>query len=161
MRLKNLDARGDEAVQNLCASLGKRIFPSRVEEPCGDDYRLRKKDKKEDSMENTTLFWIVLFTLFWVAIFVIPAFRLRRALLQVIGIFRNTRSLCSAGVKSLDDLGLAPPNIWEGLFRLRDYKGYALQLLIRVGVVQLSEDGKMCLLEEKAAEFLAANRLQQ
>jgi hypothetical protein len=43
---------------------------------------------------------------------------------------------------------------------MRDFKPFAVQVLIRAGVIHLSDDGKMCMRENKAAEFLAANSLK-
>jgi len=37
----------------------------------------------------------------------------------------------------------------EGMFRPRDYKPHALTTLIRAEIIQMTEDGKLYLLEEK------------
>jgi hypothetical protein len=61
----------------------------------------------------------------------IQAFMMKKAISQVIDRFRERNSLCSQGSKTADQLELQPPPFLERLFRLRDYKPYALQLLIR------------------------------
>jgi hypothetical protein len=95
------------------------------------------------------LFWMVLLALFWMGFFVIPRILLRRAISQVISIFRKNHSLCSESPKTVDELGLAPRSLFERFFKPRDYKPYGLQLLINAGIVYRTEDGKLCLLEEK------------
>jgi hypothetical protein len=115
----------------------------------------------EGTNQTHLIFWMVLFTLFWLGIFVLPAFRLKRAILQVIQIFRRQQSFCSSNSKTQDELGLAPPPMWDGFFRLRDFKPFAIRVLVKAGVIHLSENGKMCLQENKAAEFLAANRITE
>lgn len=110
--------------------------------------------------QTSLIFWMVLFALFWLGVFVLPAFRLKRAILQVIRIFTREQSFCFNNSKTVNELGLAPPPIWDRLFKMRDFKPFAVQVLIRAGVIHLSDDGKMCMRENKAAEFLAANSLE-
>ncbi len=108
-------------------------------------------------MEATTmsnlLFWMILITLFWVGFFVIPRVMVRRAVLQVLNIFRQSHTLYSEIPKTVEELGLEPRGLTDRLFRSRDYKPYALQILINSGMVRLTEGGKMCLLENKTPEF--------
>ncbi len=112
-----------------------------------------------ETQSSSFIFWGILLALFWLGIFVIPRILLRRAISQVIRIFRGSHSLCSENAKTVDELGLAPPSLTERLFKPRDYKPYALQFLIRAGLVRVSGEGRMCLLENKTAEFVTANRL--
>jgi hypothetical protein len=114
-----------------------------------------------ETNETNLIFWVVLFTMFLLGIFVLPAFRLKRAILQVIRIFRRHASFCFSNPKTIDELGLAPRPMWESLFRLRDFKPYAIQVLLRGGVIHLSDDGKMCMQENKAAEFLTASGMRE
>jgi hypothetical protein len=100
------------------------------------------------------LFWIVLLTLFWMGFFVIPRILLRRAISQVIRIFRNHHSLCSESPKTIDELGLTPQSLMDRLVKPRDYKPYGLQVLINAGVVHRTQEGKLCLLEERLPELL-------
>ena len=97
------------------------------------------------------LAWMVLPGLFLLAV-LISSLLFKRAVRQVIGIFRTTRSLCSQRPKTADELGLQPQTLMERLFKPRDYKPYALQALIRAGIVRLTNKGRMCLREEKVSE---------
>ncbi len=113
-------------------------------------------------MENTAIFWLIILALFWLGLFIIPAYRLKNAILQVIRIFKTQGTFCSsnANAKTMEELGMAPPGGLR-LFSIRDFKPYAIQVLVKAGIIQLFENGKMCLRERKAAEFLTANRLEE
>jgi hypothetical protein len=89
----------------------------------------------------------------------IQAFMVKRALTQVIDRFKTNNSLCSQGSKTVDELELQPPSFLERIYKPRDYKPYALKILIRAGAVRLSDDGKMCLLERKLQRFRQDSRL--
>ncbi len=100
----------------------------------------------------------ILLTLVWLGLFVIPIYLFRRAIFQVVRIFRISHSLCSETPKRVEELGLTPPTLTERLTKSRDYKPYALQFLLKSGVVQQDQDGSLCLLEGKLDEFLHGNR---
>ena len=87
------------------------------------------------------------------AIFVIPRWLLRRAVRQVIRIFREYNATDSKNAKTIDELGLRPPSVMERMMRRRDYKPHALNALMQAGIIQATEDGKLYLSEEKLAEF--------
>jgi hypothetical protein len=81
-------------------------------------------------------------------LFVLPRWRLRRALRQVIAIFRQNGALDKKTAKTIDELGLRPRGMIEGLFRGRDFKPYALDALLREGVIKGTEDGRLYLAED-------------
>ncbi len=83
------------------------------------------------------------------AIFVIPGWRLRRAIRQVIQIFRRYNATDAKNAKSDAELGLRPQPMLQRMMSLRDYKPYALTVLIRAEVVLQTEDGKLYLSEDK------------
>ncbi len=103
------------------------------------------------------LFWMMLLTFFWIGLFLIPQMMLRRAVLEVLNIFHQSHSLCSENPKTVDELGLTSQSLTGGLFKPRDYKPYALQMLIKSGMVRLTGEGKMCLWDDKLSE-LQGNR---
>lgn len=102
-------------------------------------------------MENpVNLFSVlILLILAFLVAFRIQAFLMKRAVTQVIDRFQRNHTLCSQGSKTVHELGLQPPTLFERLFKPRDYKPYALQILIMIGVVRFTDDDKMCLLEKK------------
>ena len=90
----------------------------------------------------------------------LQAFLLKRAVRQVIDRFRECQTLCSQGSKTVAELGLQPRPFFERLFKPRDYKPYALQLLIQRGVVRLTDGDKLCLVENKVHDILENLRLR-
>jgi hypothetical protein len=81
--------------------------------------------------------------------FIIPRWRLKRAIRQVIDIFRKHNAVSAGNAKTIDELGLRPRGLMERMLRTRDYKPYALTALMNAGVVKTTEDGKFYLSEEK------------
>jgi hypothetical protein len=89
-----------------------------------------------------------------VLVFLIRNWLFKRAVFQVIAILRRERSTCTERSKTPDELGLAPPGLFERFGKTRDYKPYALKALIQAGAVRTTEDGRVCLAEENLAEEL-------
>jgi hypothetical protein len=98
---------------------------------------------------TTVIFAVLIFVLLAVALFIIPRWRSKRALRQVIQIFRNSSATDIKNAKTIDELGLRPPTLREEMFRRRDYKPYALSALIRAEIIQRTEDGRLYLAEDR------------
>ncbi len=83
--------------------------------------------------------------------FLIPQWRLRRAIRQVIRIFRDHSAISVRDARTVDELGLRPRGMLEGMFsvRLRDYKKYALDALMKTEIIQTTDDGRFYLSEDK------------
>jgi hypothetical protein len=86
-------------------------------------------------------------------LFAIPRWLMRRAARQVIKIFRAQNATENKNARTIDELGLRPPGMMERMMRRRDYKPQALNALMQVGVVKVTDDGKLYLSEEKLAEI--------
>ena len=97
----------------------------------------------------TIVITILIFVLLIGALFVIPHWRLKRAMRQVIQIFKNSSATDFKNAKTASELGLRPPTMREEMFRRRDYKPYALSTLIRAEIIQRTEDGKLYLAEDR------------
>jgi len=61
--------------------------------------------------------------------------------------------------KTIEELGLTPPDFLQRLTHLRDYKPQALKILIKQGIVNRTLDGKLYLLEEKLDPDIRYNYL--
>jgi len=85
-------------------------------------------------------------------LFVIPRWRLKRAVRQVIEIFRQNSALDKKTAKTIDELGLKPRSAMEGIFQGRDFKPYALNSLVKAGIIQSTEDGRLYLAEDRLME---------
>lgn len=106
---------------------------------------------------QTVIMIVALLVLMVLALFVIPQWRVSRAVRNVIRIFRALNAVDSKTARSIEDLGLQPRGIMEGMLKGRDYKPHALKSMIDAGIVQVNEDRKLYLSEEK----LLASSLEQ
>ena len=99
---------------------------------------------------TTVLIVIALVVAFILARLVIPQWLIRRAIRQVTEIFREHYATTDLTAKTHEELHLKREDgsAWV-LFGRKDYKKYALTLLIDAGFVQELEDGRLYLLEEK------------
>ncbi len=84
----------------------------------------------------------------------IRTFLTRRAIFRVVEIFYDHDALGVYGAKTLKELGLESPDFLQRMTKPRDYRQTALQVLIREGVVNLTEDGRVYLIEEKLDQKL-------
>jgi len=97
---------------------------------------------------------IVYVILFFIALLVIgivtSRWRMKRAMRQVILIFREHAATSSRTAKVAGELGLGSQGgMMAGMFKGRDYKKYALDMLMRAEIIQVTEDGKLHLSEDK------------
>ncbi len=83
------------------------------------------------------------------AMFIIPQWRLKRATPQVIRIFREYNAIGIKNAKTVDELGISPPAMLQRMLKGRDYKQYALSALMKAEIIQMTEDGKLYLSEER------------
>jgi len=104
---------------------------------------------------NDVLIIILIVVFVIVALLGIPYLMMKRAVGRVIKIFRNNSAIDARSAKTIDELGLSPRTRLQGMFRGRDYKPQALNFLIKAEVIQLTEDGRVYLSEDK----LAASKL--
>ena len=86
--------------------------------------------------------------------FSVYAFRGRRAISKVKEIFRQHNALGINGAKTVEELGLEKPDFVQRVMRGRDFRQYALQVLIKRGVIYVTEDGRLYMLEQKLDQEL-------
>lgn len=99
-------------------------------------------------MSNDILIIVLLIILALLALVFVPQWRLKRAIPQVIRIFRYYNAAGIKNAKTLEELGLQPRGLLDSLLKGRDYKQYALTALMRMGIIMVNE-GKLYLSEEK------------
>ena len=102
-------------------------------------------------MNNLVLILLIV-ALGLLALFIIPQWRLKRAVRQVIRIFGEYNAIGIKNAKTIDKLGLRPQGMMDQMLKGRDYKQYALSTLIKSGIVQMTEDGRLYLVEDKLIE---------
>jgi hypothetical protein len=108
---------------------------------------------------NGILLGVFLLALAMAIVLYLPARLTRRAMHQVIRRFYEKEALDPDGARTLDELGLTPPNFLEKLSKPRDYKPTALRLLQQMEAVQMTQEGKLFLVEEKLHPSLRIPRL--
>jgi hypothetical protein len=94
---------------------------------------------------------VIMVGLFLVATLVVPQFFLRRSVRDVVRMFRAHNASDPASAKPLDVLGFSQRGIMENVFRGRDYKPNALNILVRSQIVIMTEDERYYLSEETLA----------
>lgn len=103
---------------------------------------------------ETVLFILLIVVVFILAFFIVPRWRMRRAIQQVVDIFRKYDATHPSAAKTLEELGLRQERGFSlSLFRRRDYKVYALDILIRAEAIRPLEDGRLYLSEERLLEL--------
>ena len=81
-------------------------------------------------------------------LFVIPRWRLKRAIRQVIAIFRQNSALDKKTAKTIDELGLKPRGFAERMSHGRDFKPHVLNALVKAGIIKGTGDGRLYLAED-------------
>ncbi len=92
---------------------------------------------------------ILLIIAFLAGIIFIPQLMLRRAVKQVLVIFRKHGAQSPGSAKMIDEMGIKPQGMFSLNFGLRDYKYHAVQALIKGEIIAVTEEGKVYLQEDK------------
>lgn len=98
---------------------------------------------------NEWVFIAILVVVAGLALLIVPQWRMKRAIPKVIKMFQDHNAVGIKNAKSEEELGFKQRSIMEGMFKPRDYKPHALNVLIQAEIVQVTEDGKLYLSEEK------------
>jgi len=97
------------------------------------------------------LFIAALIIIALVAWLFVPTWMMKRAIPKVIEIFRKSNAIGIQNAKTPDELGLSPKAMWKRMFGRRDYKPRALDFLVHVKIIQLTDDGRLYLSEPDLA----------
>ena len=97
---------------------------------------------------NDVLFIILMALIFLVVIIFVPRWMLLRTIPKVIRIFRQHNAVGGKNAKTIEELGLMPKSFYQKMLSRRDYKPQALQILLKAGIVEMTEEGKVYLVEE-------------
>ena len=100
-------------------------------------------------MNATVLFILLIIIVAILGFFVVPRIRIKRAIRQVVAIFERNNAVDARSAKTIDELGLRPPTFLEGMLRMRDFKPYALQILMQADVVCQTDGGRLYLLQDR------------
>ena len=97
---------------------------------------------------NEIIILIAFAVLFVLLIFVYRPWRIRRAAQLVIDILRTNNAISAKKAISLEEMGLSTSNIIEASFRFRDFRKDALDILVRKGIVQTTDELKYYVSEQ-------------
>ena len=100
-------------------------------------------------MDSNGLFILLVVILAILGFFVLPRIRIRRAVNQVMAVFERNNALDVRSAKTADELGLRPPTFLDGMLRMRDFKPYALQILMQTEVVRQTDGGRLYLAQDR------------
>jgi len=98
---------------------------------------------------ETIIIIVLLFVLLLVAMFMVPRWRLKRAIRQVIRIFREHNAIGIKNAKTIEELGLRPRGMMDGMFKGRDYRPYAINTLRKAEIIQMTDEGRLYLSEDR------------
>jgi hypothetical protein len=104
-------------------------------------------------VNTTALLVLLIIILAILGFFVLPQIRIRRAIKQVVAILERNNALDARSAKTMDELRLRPRTFLEGIGRIRDFKPYALQILMNAEVVCQTDGGRLYLLQDKLADI--------
>jgi hypothetical protein len=77
---------------------------------------------------------------------------------QVVAIFERNNALDVGSAKTIDELGLTPPTFVDRMMRMRDFKPYALQILVKDKVICQTYSGRFYLSQDKLAAINPGKR---
>lgn len=109
---------------------------------------------------NETALAVLLIIVALAALIFLPQWRGRRAVAQVINIFRMQGATDSKHAKTAPEMGLAQQTMLIRLLSPRDYKQDALKALIKAGVIQVVANDRMYLVENKLLNTRFDKRMQ-
>jgi hypothetical protein len=101
----------------------------------------------------TVLLILLIIVLAILGFFVLPEIRMRRAVRQVVTIFQRHNAIDVRSARTIDELKLRPRSFLEGIGRIRDFKPYALKVLMDAEVVCQTDGGRLYLLQDKLADI--------
>lgn len=104
-------------------------------------------------MNPTVLLILLIIVLAILGFFVLPEIRMRRAVRQVVTIFQRHNAIDVRSARTIDELKLRPRSFLEGIGRIRDFKPYALKVLMDAEVVCQTDGGRLYLLQDKLADI--------
>jgi hypothetical protein len=109
-------------------------------------------------MNATALFILLLVILAVLGFWVLPRLRMKRAVNRVVAVFEHRNALDVRSAKTIDELGLRPPTFLQSMIRMRDFKPYALQTLMKAEVVLETDGGRLYLSQDRLAAINVGKR---
>lgn len=99
-----------------------------------------------------TYILIGVFILLFLTLFIVPRWLMMNAMKKVLKIMHKHNAISPQTAKFAEELGIKPQSMWDRMFRMRDYKPQALQLLTQYQIVMLTPEGKYYVNQENLAK---------
>lgn len=98
---------------------------------------------------------VLLLLVLLVLSFRLAMFLYRRAICKVIGVFQRQNAVDARNAKAINELEIS---LRESPYRLvRDYRPQAFQALAQAGIIQMTQDGRFYLAEDRLASVRGLN----
>jgi hypothetical protein len=95
----------------------------------------------------TTLLILLVMVALLAGAFGISRILMKKALRDMVSLFRKLGAVNAKSAATLETLGLVPGHVFDRMFRLRDYRPHALRLFLQGDVIRTTEDGRLYLSE--------------
>ena len=83
---------------------------------------------------------------------VMSRYLIRKAVRDVVTLFRRLGATGPESGRTAQEIGLARAGMFDGMFKLRDYRPDALLMLGQAKIIKATEDGRFYLSEEDLAD---------
>jgi hypothetical protein len=90
---------------------------------------------------------VILVAIFILGAWVFPYYMIKNAVPKVVEIFQRHGAISEETARWPHEMGLGVPTMTRRIFRTRDYKPQALDVLIRAALLAVCDDGKLFLVE--------------
>ena len=99
------------------------------------------------------IYIIIFFAIFTAVAISIQRLLMKRALNQVVAIFKANQATTTETARTLQELNLEPPGFLKRAAAFRDYKYRIVGSLVSAGIVIVTEDQKYYLSRQELARF--------
>ncbi len=100
-------------------------------------------------MTTTDILWLIVLGIIMIVMVIgLPQLLIRRAIPDVIKIFKSRDAIGPGNAKTAEELEITSQTMVQRIWKPRDYKPRALQLLVNSNIVQMTPDGKFYISEE-------------
>lgn len=96
---------------------------------------------------TATLVLVLILVLLAAAVFYLPRLLTKRAIREVVLLFRERGATDATSASVLEELGLVQRGLFDRMFRMRDYRPQALRLLAQADIIRAAEGDRFYLSE--------------
>ncbi len=98
--------------------------------------------------KENVIFFVLMVAVLLLSVFVYLPWRIKRAGKSIIRTFRKLNATSPQSAVTFDKLGIRLRSFWSLSLRPKDFKKEALDAMVRTGIIQMTEDSKLYLVEK-------------